>query len=62
MFDTPGILCVYVFISERTCPSVCEILCVYVFISECTCPSVCEKFYFKRMDIFSLNGEVHFLR
>ena len=31
-------------------------------ISECTCPSVCgEKFYFKRMYIFSLNGEVHFL-
>ena len=30
-------------------------------ISECTCPSVCEKFYFKRMVIFSLNGEVHFL-
>ena len=30
-------------------------------ISECTCPSVCEKFYFKRMVIFSLNGQVHFL-
>ena len=32
-----------------------------LYISECTSPSVCEKLYFKRMDIFSLNGEVHFL-
>ena len=34
---------------------------VCLCISECTCPSVCKKFYFKLMDRFSLNGEVHFL-